>query len=83
MKIKWTPHKTAICIALSVLAAWCGIAVYTLGADWWVPSIWPIAFVGYMVFLIARWERRIFRTTGAVDRSETGTLTGNLNRPPR
>ncbi len=83
MILKWTPHKTAICIALALLGAWCGIAVYTMGADWWIPSIWPIAFVAYVVFIILRWERNIFRTEGAAGRSGTGIEAQNLDRPPR
>lgn len=83
MNFRWTPHKTAICIALALLGAWCGIAIYTLGPDWWMPSIWPIGFVAYMVVIIIRWERRTYQTTGAVDRSQTETGAENLNRPPR
>lgn len=83
MFLRWTPHKKALLIAWAIYLAFCGFVVYVLGADWWVPAMWPTAFILYMSFLIIRWERRIFRTTDAADHSETGNRAENLNRPPR
>lgn len=68
--MRMTPHKTAIAIAWAVLAAW-SVAMYlAVGADWFIPTIWPTAFVAYLTAIILRWERGTGRTTPDRDRSD-------------
>lgn len=63
MRKFFTPHKKAILIAWSILAAWCLTMYVAIGPDWWVPSLYPAFLVLVMTGLIVRWERRIFRTS--------------------
>lgn len=86
MFIIWTPHKTALVIAWTLLAGWCGLAYAAIGKDWFIPSAWPILFVVAISIYIIRWERRIFRTIDAGSRSQRYTdsesLVANLDQPP-
>jgi len=72
-------------IAWSLLSAWVGVAVYVLGDLWWTPSIWPIAFVIYMTWIIRRWEKAAIASISQTEPSAPAsqTETANLDQEPR
>lgn len=79
----WTPHKTALAVVWAVLAVWSTLAYITLGADWWIPTMYP-ALVGIvMTVLIIRWERGAFRTIRDQRREDQKTAANLPHRPGR
>lgn len=80
-----TPHRRAIWIAWGLLAAFTLPMVIALGPDWWMPVVWPFAFVCYLTYIIVRWERRIFRKLLEDEAAEQAgpQAPANLSRPPK
>ena len=76
-----TPHRRALWIVWIAFSAWTAVAIVALGRDWFIPVLWPAAFVRYLLFLIVRWERRIFRI--ARDLPLEDQQVANSPNPPR
>ena len=78
------PHLRAVSFICLFVGTWSGVAIYTMGADWWMPSLWPI-IVG-LILVVRRLNRRRDLDSGPevvpAMRFEDQFQAANLNQPP-
>lgn len=56
------------------LAGWVGVAIYTLGDEFWMPSLWPVIFGLWFTWRIWQAARRL--------KKEDGLKAANISRKP-
>lgn len=75
--VNWlkVPENRALGILWVLIAGWVGAAIYTLGADFWIPSLWPVVFAIFV-------HRKIIKTRKARLEWEAKNLTANIDQRP-